>query len=113
MRTVELNYEDYLESDFSYVYVVRAFGSWQILSASDGAAFVLLLVNDAARAATVFRYDDFEERFHDVEMLRRLPPGGAAGAAVAAFLNPLPPTLSASNAKPPPENSAEEDKAGE
>ena len=102
MQTIDLPYQEYLDGHFYYLMTVTTLGPWRIESASQDGVYLLLLVNHEEQSVVLCRYESFQERYADVEMLRRMRPDGAAGAAVAAWLRPTPPTLSDSDAKPLP-----------
>ena len=102
MQAIGLPYQEYLEGHFYSLMTVKTLGPWRIESASQDGVFLLLLVNDAEQVAVVCRYGSFQERYEDVELLRRIPPDEGAGAAVAAWLRPPPLALSDAGAKPLP-----------
>jgi hypothetical protein len=111
METATVSYSEFLNKDWRHLMEIRQLGDWHVLSSVEGEAtlgrtdnrvYLLLVVNETEETVIECRYDSWQERCQDVEMLRRLPPSGEAGAGVGAKLHPIVPTLTASAAKQPP-----------
>ncbi len=112
METVTLPYQEFLDRDWYYLLTVRALGDWEILSTSESGevagnaedgVYLLLVVNRRQGTVIECRYDSWQERYQDVEMVRRLPPGGEAGAGAPAWLRPVVPSRAGSAARPLPD----------
>ncbi len=103
MQTTAMPYQWFVDRFFTHLQPVRDFGRWQVWSAEQGQAPLLLVVNEIEEEVVKCQYESEAERAEDIALLRCLPPGDAAGAGVLAFPKPPRPTLSASKARPLPE----------
>lgn len=105
MRVSDLPYHIYLDTPWINRQTVRVFDGWQVLSAgSDG--YFLLVDQPADECALLIQYETCAERERDIEVIRRLPASGDNGNADAPFpawLRPVPPTRTARDAKPLPQ----------
>ena len=107
MQTAEQPYQEYLDSRFQDLETICSLGAWQIESASDEGALLLVIVNHEKKSVALCRYTSLFERSDDIELLLRLPPEGDAEAGVFAWLKPSPPSLPAGNTRPfPPSTDA-------
>ncbi len=102
MQTVTMPYQWFVDRCFRDFSPVRGFGLWQVYSAKQYQDPLLLLVNETEEVVIKCRYESWEECAEDIDLLRRIPPGGEASAGVLAALNPAPPVLSAGSARPLP-----------
>jgi len=103
MRTVMMPYQWFTDRYFGDSKPVCGFGLWQVWSARQYQAPLLLLVNETEEVVIKCQYDSQEERAEDIDLLRRIPPEGEADAGILAALKPVPPVLSAGSARPLPE----------
>lgn len=102
MQTMTMPYQWYTDRYFNDLEPVRDFGLWQVWSARQYQAYLLLLVNEIEEIVVKCQYESLAERWEDIKLLACIPPDGEAGAGVFALLKPPSPTLSAGNARPLP-----------
>lgn len=105
MQTVTMPYRWFMDRYFNDLEPVLDFGLWQIYAAKQYQDHLLLLVNEREEVVIRCRYESRKEQAEDIDLLRRIPHGGDAGAGVLAALKPSPPMLSAGNARPLPAGS--------
>lgn len=103
MQTVTMPYQWFVDRYSRDSVPVIGFGLWQVWSAKQYQDPLLLLVNETEGVVIKCRYESREERAEDIDLLCRIPPEGEAGAGVLAVLKPVPPVLSAGDARPLPE----------
>lgn len=93
MQTVTMPYQWFVDRYFTHLQPVCGFDLWQVWSANQVYAPLLLLVNEIEEVVIKCQYESQEERAEDIDLLRRIPPAGEAGAGVLAALKPVPPAL--------------------
>ncbi|MGO8673188.1 MAG: hypothetical protein ACLQVD_17750 [Capsulimonadaceae bacterium] len=89
MLSKQLSYQEYLNRQYDYLMNIRRFGAWRVQSASHHGTYVLILVNDEDQCAMECRYDSWDERYKDVEQVRRLASDGPDAGWEPRALNPL------------------------
>ena len=97
-----LPYQEFMEGRYEYLDSVRKLGSYEIFSASQDGMLLLFIVEHDIHTARKCVYENLEKQKQDIDLWRRLPPSNDEESGVMATLSPLPPTLTASNARPFP-----------
>jgi hypothetical protein len=106
MQSEDIPYHDYLDRRFPAPVLVRAFGSWQILTSAAAGRFYLMVVNPQTQEdVAVCEYDTWTERQQDIQRLRNLRPGDDFGPLLPSRRQPppTPPSFPAANVLPRPE----------
>ena len=104
MKSEAVPYHWFVEGFFSEPKLVRSFGLWQIWSANQYHACLLLVVNEIEEIVIKCQYESGMERAKDVDLLLHLPPEGDASAGMFALPKPVLPVLPAGNARPLPKS---------
>jgi hypothetical protein len=106
MQWKEISYGDFLGGRFLDLKNVRVFANCRVFAAQteQGNHFVLILEEHQAGRLTLCEYESQTDWETDIRYLKSLPPPGGAAAGVAVKPHPVPPTRTATDAKPLPNN---------